>query len=127
MSKDNKNDIVGKITQKVIDTFGENFQVGQPIFCGESNKAHMKSEHPADFEIYGDKIEEIIQSPDFLARHPKNGSIQYVKIYKNENDDHVLVAVRASGSGVLYAKTLFVMDPGKIDRYAKKNALKPYK
>lgn len=124
MSKDN---IVGNITQKVIDTFGGNLKEGQPIICGESNKEHMKSEHPKDFAKYGDKIEEIIENPDFIAKHPKNGSIQYIKIYKNENDDYVMVAIRASGSGTLYAKTLFVMDPAKVARYVNKNALKPYK
>lgn len=124
MSRD---DIVGNITQKVIDTFGGKLKEGQPIICGITNKEHMKSEHPENFEKYGDKIEEIIRDADFIAKHPKNGSIQYIKIYKNENDEYVMVAVRASGRGTIYARTLFVMDDEKVDRYTICGALKPYK
>lgn len=122
-----KDNIVGQITQKVIDTFNLRLSEGQPIFCGQSNKDHMKSEHPEDFEKYGDKIEEIIGNPDFIAKHPKKDSIEYIKIYKDSNNDHVLVAVRATGTGTLFARTLFVMDPTKVDRYSFKNAFKPYK
>ncbi len=124
MSKDN---IVGQITQNVINTFSVNLAEGQPIFCGESNKNHMKSEHPEDFEKYGDKIEDIIRNPDFIAKHPKKDSIEYIKIYKDHNDDHVLVAVRATGSGTLFARTLFVMDSEKVKKYTLVGALKPYK
>ena len=89
----------------------------------------MKSEHPKDFEIYGDKIEEIISNPDYIAKHPnkKNSAIEYIKIYKNENNDHVLVAVRATGTGTLFARTLFVMNSKKVEKYKNKNALIPYK
>lgn len=124
MDKDN---IVGKITQKVIDTFNLRLAEGQPIFCGQSNKDHMKNEHPEDFEKYGDKIEEIIENPDFIAKHPQKDSIEYIKIYKDNNNDHVLVAVRATGAGTLFARTLFVMDSSKVNRYVSKNALKAYK
>ena len=123
----NDNEVVGTITTKVINTFNLNLSEGQPIFLGESNKNHMKSEHPEDFEIYGNKIEEIIKNPDFIAKHPKKDSIEYIKIYKDNNNDHVLVAVRATGSGTLFARTLFIMDKTKVDRYVNKNALKPYK
>lgn len=124
-----ENKIIGTLTQTVIDEFNLNLKEGQPIFIGESNLNHMKSEHPEDFEKYGDKISEIINSPDYIAKHPnkKNSAIEYIKAYKNDNDDYVLVAVRATGSGTLFARTLFVMDPEKVDKYKGKNALKQYK
>lgn len=121
------NNIVGTLTEKVINTFGLNLTAGQPILCGESNRAHMKSEHPEDFELYGDKIEEIIRDADFIAKHPRKDSIEYIKIYKDHNDDHVLVAVRATASGNLFARTVFVMDTEKVDKYTLCGALKPYK
>lgn len=125
----NEHEIVGKITKKVIDTFGLTLSEDQLILCGKSNREHMLEEHPEDYNAYGDKIEEIINNPDFIAKHPKkkNSSIEYVKIYKNEEDEYVLVAVRASGNGILFARTLFVMDPKKVDKYNEKSALIPYK
>jgi hypothetical protein len=127
MPNNNNNEVVGAVTSKVIDTFGLNLSIGQPILCGETNRAHMKKDHPEDFEIYGDKIEEIIRDADFIAKHPQKDSIEYIKIYKDHNDDHVLVAVRASGSGTLFARTVFIMDDEKVDRYTLCGALKPYK
>jgi fructose-1-phosphate kinase PfkB-like protein len=99
---------------------------GTPILCGPDNIKHMQTEHPAHFEKYGSKIDEIIASPDYICKHPKKDSIEYVKVFKNDNNEHVLVAVRASGSGVLFARTLFVMDPKKVQAYQSKNAFKPY-
>lgn len=129
MSVENENKIIGNLSEKVVKEFGLSLKIGQPILLGESNLKHMESEHPEDFKKYGDKIEEIIKTPDFIAKHPKkkDSAIEYIKIFKNEEDEHVLVAVRATGAGKLFARTLFVMDPEKVERYKSKNALKPYK
>ncbi|GCD12406.1 PBECR3 domain-containing polyvalent protein [Clostridium tagluense] len=118
--------IVGILTKKVIDTFSLPLNEGTVILCGESNKAHMKAEHPEDFEKYGNKIEEIIANPTYICKHPKKDSIEYVKIYIDDNNKHILVAVRASGSGALFARTLFVMDDEKVDKYHEKDAFKAY-
>ena len=117
---------VGEITQKVIDTFGLSITVGTSILCGPDNISHMQSEHPSDFAKYSDKLNEIISSPDYICKHPKKSSIEYVKVFKNDKDEHVLVAVRASGKGVMFARTLFVMNPIKVKAYQTKNAFKPY-
>lgn len=128
MRGNSENKIIGELNKFIIDRFKLDFMEGQPIYIGESNLNHMKSEHPKDFEIYGDKIEEIISNPDYIAKHPKkkNSAIEYIKIYKNENNDHVLVAVRATGAGTLFVRTLFVMDKEKVEKYKDKNALIPY-
>ena len=128
MRGNTENKILGTLNKFIIDEFHLNLKEGQPIYIGESNLNHIKSEHPADFELYSDKLEEIINTPDYIAKHPKkNSAIEYIKIYKNENNDHVLVAVRATGSGTLFARTLFVMDKEKVEKYKNKNALIPYK
>lgn len=121
--------IVGYVNDKVIKTFNLNYPQNKPIFCGESNKTHMKTEHPDAYELYGDKIEEILKNPDFISKHPKkkNSAIEYIKVFHNENDEYVLVAVRATGNNTLFARTLFIMDPEKVDRYTACNALKSYK
>ncbi len=81
-----KHKTVGHLTKQVIETFDLNLKEGEPILCGESNREHMKQQHPKDYELYGDKIEEIISKPDFIAKHPKkvNSSIEYIKIFKNK-------------------------------------------
>lgn len=122
-----KCEVVGKLSSKVIDIFELEFKENQDILCGKSNREHMQEEHPDDYKVYGDKIEEIINDPDYIAKHPKKGSsIEYIKRYKS-GKDYVLVAVRASGKGVLFARTLFIMDNEKVDKYNEKNALIPYK
>lgn len=117
---------VGEVNRKVIDTFGLSISEGVDIFCGPGNIEHMKKEHPEDFEKYFGHIEEIISSPTYICKHPNKDSIEYVKVFIDENNDHVLVAVRASGRGVLFARTLFVMDDEKVEKYNNKNAFKPY-
>lgn len=129
MRGNSTNKVIGKLNKFIIDKFGLDHKEEQPIYIGEANLIHMKSEHPEDFELYGDKIVEIINNPDYIAKHPKkkNSAIEYIKVYKDENNDHVLVAVRATGNGVLFARTLFIMDKEKVERYKNKNALIPYK
>ncbi len=119
--------VVGKLLKKVIDELKLDFIENQDILCGEGNIEHMKNQHPNDYKLYGDKIEEIIKDPDYIALHPSKGSIEYIKRYKREKDDYVLVAVRASGKGVLFVKSLYILDDGKVDQYNQKKTLKPYK
>ena len=75
----------------------------------------------------GEKISEILSNPDYIAKHPRKDSIEYIKVFRDEKDNHVLVAVRATARGMVYARTLFVMNDEKVRKYQEKNALKPYK
>jgi hypothetical protein len=118
--------VVGILRKKVIDTFSLSDAEGAVILCGDANKDHMKAEHPEDFKEYGDRISEIIATPTYICKHPKKNSIEYVKTFVTETNDHVLVVVRASGSGTLFARTLFIMSDDKVDKYFEKNAFKPY-
>ncbi|MFD0951846.1 hypothetical protein [Virgibacillus natechei] len=43
--------------------------------------------------------------------------------YDNEKNDYVLVAVRATNSGVMFARTLFVINKNKVRRYRETGAL----
>lgn len=117
---------IGVLDKKVIDLLGLSMQEGTAIFCGPANTEHMKTEHPGDFEMYGDKMNDIIKNPTYVSLNPSKGSIEYIKVFVTENEDHVLVAVRASGRGVLFARTLFVMSDEKVEKYHLKNAFKLY-
>jgi hypothetical protein len=119
---------VGEIKGIVISVLSLSLDPDTPIFLGETNLEHMKSEHPADFEKYGGKLAEILANPDYVAKHPNKDSIEYIKkFYDEEKEDYVLVAVRASKIGMYYARTLFVMGDEKVGKYRAKDALKEIK
>jgi hypothetical protein len=119
---------IGVIDDVVVTVLNLSLDPGTPIYISETNIEHMKDEHPEDYEKYGDKIGDILSQPDLVCEHPKNGSIQYIKVFiDEETQEKVLVAVRSSASGILYARSLFVMSEGKIKAYEKRGAFKEYK
>lgn len=118
--------VIGKIDEKVIQLLGRSIKTNTNILIGDTNIDHMKKEHPQDYEKYGDQIDDILTNPDYVANHPKNNSIQYIKVYKNTDEDHVLVAIRVTGKGQWFARSLFVMSDEKVNNYRRKNALKKY-
>ncbi|MDC3414067.1 PBECR2 nuclease fold domain-containing protein [Aquibacillus sp. 3ASR75-11] len=123
---DNEIRQAGMINQRVIDLLGlTNVSPNTPILVGTTNVEHMKKHHPNDFEQYGCHLEDILHSPTYVAKHPSNGSIQYIKVYQ-EGDDHVMVAVRITTKGTVFARTLFVMSENKVQRYKERGALKEY-
>ena len=96
-----------------------------PIIIGESNLAHMQKEHPKDFEKYGNNIEDIINNPTYVALNPNQNSIEYIKEYKID-DEFVLVAVRVTNNGTMFARTLFVMTERKKEKYLSKGYARKY-
>lgn len=74
----------------------------------------------------GGYIKDIIRKPTYVAKNPNQGSIEYIKEFR-ENDEFVLVAVRISTKGTLFAKTLFVMSERKKNIYLNKGYAKKYK
>ncbi|MGN1271277.1 MAG: PBECR2 nuclease fold domain-containing protein [Clostridia bacterium] len=117
---------VGKLNQKVIKLLNLEYKNEIPIILGNSNIEHMKRQHPSDYERYGHDIEKIINSPTYVAKNPKQDSIEYIKEYKKDNK-FVLVAVRVSNRGNLFARTLFTMTDRKKNIYLNKGYAKKYK
>lgn len=87
--------------------------------------SHMKKAHPDDFLRYGNHIESILCSPDYVAKNPKDGSLEYVKEYKI-HDEYVKVAVRVSGGGTYYARSLYVLNKRRVINFIKKQTLIKY-
>lgn len=121
---------VGKLSKKVIDILCLECEE-MPIFLGDTNIEHMKNRHYDDYIKYGNDIKEIIKNPTYIARNPNQGSIEYIKEYKsNADNDVVLLAVRASHKQTLFIKTLFIMSERKKryifkERICKKILLEP--
>lgn len=115
--------IVGKIDEKVVQLLGiSDTLINKPIYLGVSNIEHMKKDHPEDFEKYFSELESILQQPDFVSLHPKNKSIQYIKVFES----HIMVAVRVSRSGKIFTRTIFEMSETKVKAYKERNALIKY-
>lgn len=121
--------VVGLINQNIIDLLNlPETDIGKQIMYGESNEAHMKSRHFDDFNKYGSQIELIIAEPDYVYSDSSKNSVEFVKQFYDVNTcEHVLVAVRATGSGTFFARTLFVMSDEKVNSYKERGFLKPYK
>lgn len=119
------NKLIGKVNKRVIQLLGLNYKEELPIILGDSNIEHMKRQHPLDYEKYGKDIKNIIDNPTYVALNPNQGSIEYIKEYKI-NNDFVLVAVRISNNGTMFAKTLFTMTERKKNIYLKNGYAKKY-
>lgn len=116
---------VGVVNKKVIKLLNLNYEKELPVILGDTNVEHMKREHLQDYNKYGKDIEEIINNPTYVAKNPNQGSIEYIKEYKVDND-FVLVAVRISNKGTMFAKTLFRMTEKKKNIYLSKGYAKKY-
>ena len=134
---------IGMVNYKVIELLDLNYKEELPIFLGDSNIEHMKKQHFEDYEKYGEDVakrvedifsaapqktsdkKNIINNPTYVARNPNQDSIEYIKEYKIDNA-FVLVAVRISSKGTMFAKTLFTMTERKKNIYLKNGYAKKY-
>ena len=116
---------IGKVNKKVIKILGLEYKEELPIILGDANIEHMKRQHMEDYKKYGKDISKIIENPTYIAKNPNQGSIEYIKEYKI-NDEFVLVAVRISNKGTMFAKTLFTMTERKKNIYLKNGYAKKY-
>lgn len=116
--------IIGKISNKVIETLNIKEPIDCNVYLGESNIQHMQSKHPADYSMYGDQINLILSDPDFVGINPADDSIEYVKEF-SVNNDFVKVAVRISaGSQRYYARSIYVLNPSRVHNFIRKGTLK---
>ena len=97
---------------------------GTPIYIGQSNIDHMLNKHPAEYIKYGVYIHNIVSAPDFVGINPGDGSIEYVKEFSIDGV-YVKVAVRVALSGEYFARSLYVMNPSKVQNYIENGTLKP--
>ena len=116
---------VGVLCQRVIDLLGLTMKEGQSILLGESNIAHMVSNHPADYALYGEYIPLILSMPDYVALNAMDSSIEYVKEVR-VNSIYVKVAVRVSARGQLFARSVYRLNTHRVLNFIEKGTLKQY-
>ena len=75
-------EIIGYISQAVIDTLDLCIKPNTPVFIGDANIEHIKNRHPYEYDKYYDDISTIINSPDYVGINPKDASILFVRLYE---------------------------------------------
>ena len=115
--------VVGKVTAQVAELLGLAAPVNPNIYLGDSNLEHMRSSHPSDFAKYGTELINILAYPDYVGTNPTDSSIEYVKEFLIDGE-YVKVAVRLSGRGVYFARSLYVLNPRRVSNYIAKGTLK---
>lgn len=117
--------LVGTLSARVVELLGLSMRAGQAIMLGQSNIAHMKSKHPADYEKFGQYIPQILAAPDYVGENPANGSIEYVKEFVIEGA-FVKVAVRVTSNGTLFARSVYRLNTNRVNNFIAKGTLKKY-
>ena len=102
-------EVVGVLTQQVIDLLELDFEVGTLIYLGGQNVEHMKQRHLKEFQKYGRKIRKILAEPDFIGLNDDE-SIEYIKSFGL----FIKVAVRVSSIGRLFARTMYRVNNKQI-------------
>lgn len=116
-------EIIGYISQAVIDTLDLCIKPNTPVLIGDANIEHIKNRHPYEYDKYYDDISTIINSPDYVGINPKDASILFVRLYE-VNGEYIRVAVKVTASGKCFAKTLHSLSTCNAERYLEKGTLK---
>lgn len=114
---------VGRVSARIVSLLNSSLQQDQPIYLGTSNIAHMQKKHSTAYAKYGQHITQILAQPDYVGENPKDGSIEYVKEFVVEKE-HVKIAIRISGSGTLFVRSLYVLNPNRVQNFISKGTLK---
>ena len=113
---------VGQFSSHIINLLELDIEVGTPIYISDTNIEHMKSSHPNDFIKYGNDIEHLISTPDYVGKNIKDNSIEFTKEYLIDGE-FVKVAVRVSSSGIFYARSMYILNPNRVRNFIKKGTL----
>ena len=97
-------EMIGILIEEIKTEFGLKEAM---VYIGPQNIEHIRNKHSEDYEVYFEKISEIISSPDYYGRNLKDGSIELIKEFEILEKEYVKVAVRISKKGKLFARTLY--------------------
>ena len=114
--------VIGNISSAVASAVNHPEYSGKPVILGDDNITHMKNFHPEDYRKYGNRINEIISTPDYVGINKKDESIEFVKEYYI-NGNYVKLAVRASAKGTFFARSLYTLNRNRVEDFVKKGTL----
>ena len=105
--------LIGILKPEIVNKFGLQNDI---VYVGQQNIEHIKRKHVDDYNLFFDKLSEIIINPDYVGRHPHNNSIELVKEFLIQEKHYVKVAVRVSKNGILFVRTLYTLNDSKFLR-----------
>jgi len=111
---------VGEISVEVIKLLGLPLSEVTPIYMGDTNIAHMEKDHAYEFNLFQNKIPQIISTADYVRLRKEDNSIEYIKSFGK----YVKLAVRIAGDGYYYARSLYYIDSNRVANLLKKGELK---
>ena len=111
---------IGEISLEVIQILALPLTETTPIYIGDSNITHMSNEHNYEFNLYCDRLSEIILTADYVRLRKDDSSIEYIKSFGK----YLKLAVRVAGDGNYYARSLYFIDANRVKNLIKKGELK---
>lgn len=107
-------ELKGILNQKVADFFG--LKDNKMVYIGEQNILHMKNKHYSDYETYYQYLSEIVNSPDYIGKNPRDESLELIKeFFCRESNSYVKVAIRVSKNQTLFIRTLYSLNSSKFE------------
>ncbi|MEA4882955.1 MAG: PBECR2 nuclease fold domain-containing protein [Clostridia bacterium] len=110
---------VGNLSQEVISRLGLHYGSG-PIYIGPSNVEHIRCKHPVEFVKHLQDIPDIIENPDYIAVHPRQGGVEFVRMFE---ENGVMVSVRPSAKGTLFVRSIYAVTDERVQSYLQKGTL----
>ncbi|MDD4834818.1 MAG: PBECR2 nuclease fold domain-containing protein [Lutispora sp.] len=111
---------IGKLANEVIDLLNLNREPCDIIMWEdrfkyiEKHKQHFQSEE--SYKKHVSQIPDIIENPNYIAKHPSSNSIEYIK----RIDELMLVAVRIKNTGNLAFRTAYPLSELQLQDYINK-------
>lgn len=114
---------LGVVGEIIVNSFNLQISPDTPIYIGLSNRTHMENAHREIYLAYADCMQEIIAFPDYVGVNPHDDSLEYYKMY-GDVTLNIKLAVRPTGKGVYYAKTLYDINEHSLNSYLSKGRAK---
>ena len=110
---------VGRLTQDIINLLNLNRDECDIVLWEDRlkyiEKHKVNFDDESDFEKHIARIPEIIDSPDYVGKHPADNSIQYIK----RLDKLMIVAIRIKNQGNLAFRTAYPLSEEQLADYIK--------
>lgn len=122
------NDIekLGVVGEIIVNSFNLPISPDTPIYIGLSNRIHMENAHREIYLQYQSCMQEIIAYPDYVGVNPHDDSLEYYKKY-GQITLNIKLAVRPTGKGIYFAKTLYEINEHSLNSYISKGRAKEVK
>lgn len=115
---------VGRYNQEYNELLGLNLDK-HDIYYSPGIEIHMRKRHHIDCIPYISRLNEIIDSPDYVGKSPKEpDSIELVKKF----DKHVMVGIKIDTSrSYMYVSTMYCIQDSKVSNRVNGGRLKKLK